>query len=475
MPNPSEPTLPNIDLKDEIVHLRTIHFSLLVACLVLLGLTLPGPSEDYEVAVEQLNEIQSAMDSLALDWLEGAAAKKTGRSNSGVGVDLFLPCDGCTENLGKLPFQFFDQSGVIEGFRLKLMNDFTLLPLSDGVLTIHSRTAHKKFEPMDKEGPLWSRAGKVHRRDPQFITPVPDVFPVDYDILKLPPPKNLSQMWDFWNALAGLTVNVAVVTDLPTNTNWVSFGFGDNRQVHFLAEASGAGWPIVELRLEPMGSYQRGLWRDRTEHQLRPNYHYVGHTPWGEINVPVEAVEAPLRVLPVLIDQTNKDWSHESFAVNFPELTALALDFSDRDFDQIRAILQITANQIQNEVAVFGLSIPAVVVAKWGGPILVIIQIYFLLHLSQFRDRIRNGGVVKTAPWIAIYPDPLSKAATVVSAVMFAPLTLAVVVFGDVVQEPILGVAVLASVGLAFFTIFVLREIWPRLGEHGKGGTQNAD
>ncbi|MCG8360839.1 MAG: hypothetical protein MI920_35210, partial [Kiloniellales bacterium] len=74
MSEPSQSQPSSTDVKDEVLHLRTVHFSLLVACVALYGLTFASQTDEYDKAQRQLAALQDMIAGWSPTWLEASAA-----------------------------------------------------------------------------------------------------------------------------------------------------------------------------------------------------------------------------------------------------------------------------------------------------------------------------------------------------------------------------------------------------------------
>ncbi|MCG8359614.1 MAG: hypothetical protein MI920_28955, partial [Kiloniellales bacterium] len=388
-------------------------------------------------------------------WLEASAAAAVAEQAPVIDTAIApaADCWPCRDPVLLRPFLGPEVSA--EGLRLEFATTWTLLPLPETLATMAEKVGSGR--------PLWSRGGALPKRDPQFLQPIPTRYPIAFDPLALAAPRTLKELETLWDTLADLHLTVTYATEQAPF--WIGVWRDENLDLLSLSEAASSEWPTVELRLEPMADMQKAVWRDQSEHQMSPDYGYVGHTPWGKVDLPVEVGQLRVHSLSALIQRHGKPWQPHSFAFNFPELSALTLDVADLGLEKVMAYLRNQAKQAQKDVTLFGLSVPAVVVAKWGGPILVIVQVYFLLHLRRLRDRLRGAGSAATAPWIGVYPDRLSKAATAVTAFVLPPVLLGLIIGRDLAAAPVLGLVVLLSLVIALLSFRVMRDLWPLLQE----------
>lgn len=157
-----------------------------------------------------------------------------------------------------------------------------------------------------------------------------------------------------------------------------------------------------------------------------------------------------------------KAWELAPFAVDFPELSALTLEVSYLSFDKSRVFLQRQAKRAEKDVSLFSLSVPAVVIARWGGLVVILTQLYFLLHLRGLRQRVQNGPPSAMTPWIGIYPDVLAKAATMISAFLMPPVLLGAVIMRGGVSVPLLGVVALSTI-LGGMSLWIMQDLWRQI------------
>lgn len=458
-----------IDIRDSVSHLRTIHFSLIVSCLALIGLTVSDRNKEFDLALAQLAEIQDVASNWDRRWLESAAAAHAAQQASGP-ASAFEAGVECEYICGDLTNPLHLHIPDVAGLNLRTSGNWTMLPLPEALLALAiTQDGPAPPEPGYRSGPLWSRMADLPRRDPQFLQPVPTEYPIAFEPLELPRPNTLGDFEAIWDALASLSVTVTVPGSDPYNErpNWIGIkepAFAAP-VVQQISDTPAPDWPDVHLQLEPMSEFVRGFWRDRTEHELLPDYHYIGHTPWGEVQLPVLVESVPLNTLSAFIGHYGLTRVRGSFAVNFPELVALTVDETAYGLDTLQALLISRSERAQDDIELFGLVIPSVLIARWGGLIILIVQLYFFLHLRALRDQIGQGRDAPLAPWIGIYPDRISKTAAALSACALPPAVLAFIIVPDIAVRPIpeityLALVLLLSVGLCTWSFGVMKDLW---------------
>jgi hypothetical protein len=434
-----------------------VHFSLLIVCFALYGLSVAGKSSDFNKALEQLARIDEVLSRWEPEWLENAAALRVDQQDSAIRDDISLGIE-CDYNCGET--SAWEPNGPVvstKGLRLRSTNKWTLLPLPGDLLKL--AYPEDTLNPRDKSGPLWSRPGKPSRKDPQFIQPVPTDYSLAFRPFKVAAPQTLEEFESLWNGLGSISATVTFA--LKQQIGRVAIGVSDESfHTLYVADNPDIDWPGVTLRLEPMTEYMKAWWRDITEHELLPQYQYIGYTPWGEIFVPALVDQFQLNALSAFNDYYNTPWGPGSFAMNFPELSALTIDISDYSFDKLKSILERESIRSQDDIELFGLTIPAVVIAKWGSLIIVIVQLYFILHLRTLQQQAGPARDLTLAPWIGVYPDMLSRITTAVSACLLPPLLLSAITLPDIASNPGLVIIVALSVLLGAWSFLVMKKLW---------------
>ena len=130
----------------------------------------------------------------------------------------------------------------------------------------------------------------------------------------------------------------------------------------------------------------------------------------------------------------------------------------------------------EDRVDLFGAKVQVEDVKLWGGLVLLGVQFYFLLHLVGFIDLLESRRVHEVrAPWIGLYRAPAARAASVVTTSLMPFLICAYLAFLFVERELSLlsilgGVAVTGlSLLVALFTLRAFWRIWSitKIGRSG--------
>jgi hypothetical protein len=465
-------THPAIDPKDIVLHLRSIHFSLLVACVGLYILVTAGRPEEIDLARSQLGEIVAVVDRWEPDWVESAALAQRAAPAA---------LDTSTDR----------GAGPIH---LRIDRSWTLLPLPQELLDLADPGGG--ISPTERDGPLWSSLAAPMQRDGQLL-PLPRTeFVPDVAPLTLPAPQTPRDFENFWNALGRITLTL-------TEARWIfpeTLGPSDGAIGALpYAETPPADGVTVSMWLEPIADAgQKALWRDQVEHEWTPEYHFIGHLDLAAEEIAVLLPDAarnsddPAQLLGIpglqsrsrpasismvaqadrrdfdaqaaFIDHFGLDWQAGSYALNFPELSAVAESNDDLYFDKVTAFVESKARQSEGELAIFGFSVPAAMVSSWGIPIVLVAQLYFLLHLRSLGQGIGADAGSKLAPWIGVYDDGFARTVAVASAFVLPPATVAIVIAPELNARPAWVLAVLASGLLGLLSFGILRTVWKTLG-----------
>ncbi len=460
---------PLTGVKDNVQHLRKIHFSLLVACFALLSLTLLREPNEFEKSLEELEGIRGALGAWESDWVESAADALVNEQDGTLGAGLIVGADclgECNESTlvirslrSPITRPAYEREFEEKGLRLRVMRRWSILPLPGDLLQVAG--AGSRAGPQDPRGPLWTTMATLERLDPQFINPVPTEYKAVYQALDLARPESVGDFQRVWAALDTLDVEFAT----SHSSIWVAMAnLGDDAVLSFsplgLSDVAEDASPLVDLWLEPMPDVLQGRWRDATEHQIRPEFHLIGHTPWGDVSLLVETDHTQLSLRRAFIEKQALSWTPGSFASNFPSLSATIGEQGELPFDDIRAVLETESGRQAENITLFGLTLSADVVSKWGGAIIRIAQFYFWLHLRGLVRGLRNFSDATLPPWIGIYDDPLARATTALSAFLLPAVVVGVLAYGELVATPTLVVVAVLSLTLGLVSFRALKTSW---------------
>jgi len=95
-------------------------------------------------------------------------------------------------------------------------------------------------------------------------------------------------------------------------------------------------------------------------------------------------------------------WRHADFKDAFYELDQATSGFQDLPFPVVEEILRAEEKNTRETFELFGVRFPSDAPARWGVVVLLGIQVYFWLHLAEYR---RRGFSNTDIAWIGCYPS----------------------------------------------------------------------
>ena len=169
------------------------------------------------------------------------------------------------------------------------------------------------------------------------------------------------------------------------------------------------------------------------------------------------------------------------FAEYFPFVEQQFERVADLPLDRALIVLGDIVDEVRDSIAlrledeppvsVFGLQIPRTDVVAFGSVLVVLLQLYFFLHLSAMAQSISRSESGALAPWVGIYDQPLARA-TYLFSVAAPPLIVQITVMTvDLPVKITSGTAwlvyswstLLVSIALVLASIAVTSRIWKRV------------
>ena len=398
-----------MDLKDHFEHLRTVHFSLVATCLVLLVVSTTSQNRAVRLAQDQLHSLQS----IVARWSE-------------------LDFDRAIDR------QVYASSMQVPHSRILKVLETALVPRPGSYV-------------VDFEMPAWSP-----------IT-TEQCTPWLYDPMLKRQPRTLADIHQLWDCLH--TANSVAIPFAFSAEAAVLKG----KKVRL--EEAGSATPVGHLKLVFGKTTEDQRATIRQAFSLSVDYAFVGTfyrsngTP-ENIIVPVEKE----RVIQLNLIEPLRGLD-PAFSVDlglyrkaFPDLDEITADYEDLSFDKLSAILAAQRKRSDQTFEAFSVKFPSDAVARWGLILILSVQLYFLIHMSSVR--VRPDSEVSVA-WIALYPDKLPQTVFVLTVAALPPLTTAII--GHVgsitglknVDTTAAIIAVLISLLLAFQTLKVFACNFP--------------
>ena len=146
----------------------------------------------------------------------------------------------------------------------------------------------------------------------------------------------------------------------------------------------------------------------------------------------------------------NLSWREGAFAEVFPELHSNTTFLSDLRFEDLLAHFQQERRRNGDRLDVFGLSIPSSAIDYWGPLFVVMLMLYFYLHLVKFNSISKSRPDVFAFPWIGFYAHPAAYWTLTVSVVAYpSAVSVYLAIQRDIFSLPVIP----ANVWLAFLVL----------------------
>jgi hypothetical protein len=241
------------------------------------------------------------------------------------------------------------------------------------------------------------------------------------------PPGSLAAFRSWWNSLnQGASVFVPQAfdsVDLKQDICRVTVGRKSNRLVY-----ESDTWGTCQL-VDGSSSifilHAKTSWSDIETIRTRAgerNAVYLNLEPDAEDRSnSIMRISIPFNPLPSRLSESEMrnfygDWRNGTFEDAFPELFAASSDFQTVSIASASERIKELQSNGDHVIEAFGLKIPAGQVTRWGGIILIAVQIYFLVQLSDLLRKVRLSDPVWTVSWIALYKSRIAFGLTLFSA-----------------------------------------------------------
>jgi hypothetical protein len=398
-----------MDLKDHFEHLRTVHFSLIATCLVLLVVSTTSQNRTVRLAEDQLRSVQSIM----VHWAD-------------------LDFDAAIDR------QVQSSSMQVPHSRILKFSDGVLVPKPGSYV-------------LDFTMPAWSPITSEQ------------CTPWLYDPMLKRQPRTLADTHELWDCLH--TANSVAIPFAFSAEAAVLRG----KKVSLADTAPTAPAGHLKLVFGKTSEDQRATIRQAFG--LSVDYAFVGtlyssNGAQENIIVPVEKE----RVIKLNLVEPLRPLD-PAFSVDpglypkaFPDLDEITADYEDLTFDKLSAILAAQRKHSDQTFEAFSVKFPSEAVARWGLILLLGVQLYLLIHMASVP--IRPDTEISVA-WIPLYPNKLAQSVFMLTVAVLPPLTAGII--GHVgsitgrrnIDTAATTVAVLLSLVLAFQTLKVFARGFP--------------
>lgn len=108
-----------------------------------------------------------------------------------------------------------------------------------------------------------------------------------------------------------------------------------------------------------------------------------------------------------------------SFDISFPNLSKMDISsFDDLNLKDVRAILDKQLKENIQTIELMGIKLPTTAISLWGIIALIMMQLYFLLHLKEFVRIVDKSKSNFDLPWIGLYNNKLSRFLIFISVII---------------------------------------------------------
>jgi len=446
------------EIKDHLAHLRTVHFALVLASVVLAISSFETLGSSRSQAFDELTSINNA----ATQWDENA---------------LQPPMQAIAKELdAKLP-----------------NSESELLWIAyDGTPPVSATFQYKDFELRWFSGE-WVHPSAQNLRNPLILqSERHGILPLES--LTVVGPTNAEEFKVIWDALYSSAVGYAYDGGIggaaaviqPSSTEGIGSGWRITRGV-FRNSLQGVTRPAAtcsEPHLWEVNEQSQGMTKELAE--VAPSlYDTSTHAPVTRMPIPVATPSLALYlqcpdatvIVPVAFEvekvggalqsalrtRYSANWPTGTFATTFPGLAQLPDELLSLPFGSLADVLRDETKITSDRIEVLGAKIPIDRIITFGVPILLCVQGYLLLLLRVLRSGLR-GNRNDSIVWVGVYSDISARVATLISMALLPTLVvarlsaLAHVSLARYVLQVVLSTSI--SLLLAVMSVIELIKVW---------------
>ena len=420
-------------------HLRAIHFLIVLASLLTLLAILSGPSGDVSAARKQLERVATIGSSWET-WTKRFALEQ---------VDW----------LRSLGIKWLDGGAEPVFIETQQLKDHGLIPASEtpiwrlrleGLPIYFFLSINPRNEP----------SRKLILAMPYGRLNVSGTLPLDISFPGLGgshPFATIKQFREFWESarqpmawfadelapVAHFFVGQDVAATLPI-------------KIHLGAEST------LDFKNSTLGGCRDGRWRAAFEKVREESYGEFFcrdiHAGSMIIATRFRQPRIPADLQQWLIKAFDLPGPAGTFSDSFPELDRVTRDYQELTLEKARAILEAELARGGERIEFLGMKLPGTLMATWGGVVILMLQLYFWLHLRVVRGVGRTSKeLMNEVAWIGIYSDIFARVITL-ATILLLPLgtTVCAVIIADVPAV----VAVILSLLVGCVSLLSARQVW---------------
>jgi hypothetical protein len=423
--------MPTTNLSEYVKHLRTIHFSLLIVSAALSIGILISPAPEISKAILQAQSINSIVEGFDKEFLEKYA-------------EIYFESEIISKSNELDRFWFVEPGQKCPSIQIVLDGpEYTILPLNTELskfiepnIRFPEFKGSKIITPTSllKFKELWNALRCnitvyiANGINPNVVIKPFIEIPFKDDIVK-PPIKTRMQR-------GKKNTDVAIkyrfmYRQHPSNLPTEAYPF-DKSQHIFMPLNSGRGSLLLEkaqladdIFFKPHIDYQKNF--------------------WGQ------------KALLVIHKELGSGIKAGKFNDVFPELDRITKNIKGLNISDIITVLHDQKEKEREAFTIFGTKIPFREYARIGIPFILLIQLYFLIHL-KYLNIISNRNSTIEVPWIGLYNNCLPKIVTTLSAFLFP--VFAVIIVGQSLHSIVQFIFIVLSIVISLISQIEIYNIW---------------
>ena len=439
-------------------HLRTIHFSLFVTCIGLVALTFLKTQSDIERAYRDIGRVMQIQAGLGSNWLHKYA--------SGLVKTLF-------ENSENEELANGHASHACIGVNFKDSIDF---------ISQESRRYFLRIFEIDElvSNPRYSIDLCFEKRWTLFSTAKYSLQTQRKDTLMLDTINTLNHFIDTWNDFSRPHYAYLLETFEDSVTVKIAMDFLGSERTYTSLTILGSMREYTSLTI--IKKSKTSKYPDKkllgsvevipTDSLYFLSVSFLSGSDLLKVRI---ATTIPCHIRKIRLNAQRElrkmvdaetDWPLGRFDRTFHDLNFFTRNIRSLPLEDIEKVL-FSEKQRKGETFEFlGLKFPALFVTRWGILIIFGLQLYFLLHLLTFENKITPQDSAWEVPWIGLYNNKESRATFFITAFILPMLTCGVLIFNGIWETQkylnltyfVLGLGV--SILLAYFSSQCIRKIW---------------
>ncbi len=465
------------EVKTFIEHLRTVHFALLATCLALLAASLPSPPGDLKLAKRDLGRISTAIKSNELTNIVNHSFLLAARGN-GVwkakdnGTFAYLLRYRIENNQIKLYTSLNRNSSIsLEEQAIPAIDSQIGFTRSCEGIVI-ANIDQQRFEvsldqntPLQQFSALWDCLSNV-----KSIGVIEAIYD-DTSAIKLGP----AMKEGFHNNFLSITPVKGKMDDIKETILKLSYPamylrFSSEGNLILEFEPSMGDAAVSNFGKTPIQYVSDNNFKGALKKSDDKTIDNVFTMPFV---VPLSTKALSIKAQEAIIKEFFPGIAPGTFERRFPQLVNWVEGKEDRPISVLIEDIQSDLERANDSFEVLGVKIPLALIAKVGILVIILIEIYFSLHLRRLRQIFLKADTLPAFPWIGIYSDIVSKSVFTIALIGIP----ASVVFLLIVESwGLFGLSISVVLTTAFVVVHTMLGIvlvsfwrsWPSIGSMAK-------